>query len=205
MGGWNSKGKREAGNRLDIFWLKKHGYLNKDYSFRGGGIKWTSYYGHESSIGFSVTTDDWGKPEEQKYIRLQYTHTDHYSKEKESVNYRVNLVTTPCQYGGKRYWFICPLTSNGQYCGRRAGTLYNLGKYFGCRHCGNITYASQKASGSYKGFVSIPDIDKAKDAIKRYYYRGKPTRKYKKFLKLDEKFAIGLTKMYMRLGKLYKK
>lgn len=202
MGGWNSKGKREAGNRLSVFWLKKHGYLNRECSHNSGGIKWTSGYGNESSIGFSVVKDDWGKPEERAYINLQYTHINRDSSDKESMDYRVELVTTPCRYGGRRYWFICPLSKSGRYCGRRVGMLFSIGKWFGCRHCGDLTYSSRNQSGGYKGFVSIPDIERAEKEVKRCYYRGKPTRRYRRVIRLNEKFENGYIRMLTRLGTL---
>lgn len=201
MGGWNYKGKREAGNRLSIFWLKKHGYLEGGSC--SGGIRWTNGYGHENSIGFSVSGENLGTPQERKHLNLQYTHTNRESDEKEDVNYRVELVTTYCHYGGKRYWFICPLTKNGYYCGRRVGTLYNLGKYFGCRHCGNLTYATRNAGGHYKGFVSAVDIEEAEKKVKRQYYNGKPTRKYQRVLKLNERFDDAFLMMAAKLDKRF--
>jgi hypothetical protein len=205
MRGWNSKGKRESGscNRITVFWLKKHGYLDREYSYKSGGIKWTWGWGNENSIGFTVVRDNWGQPNETTYIKLNYTNTNR-DGEKENMNYDVRLATTPCRFGGERYWFICPLTKNGTYCGKRVGALYGIGKWFGCRHCADIIYSSQKLSGRYKGFVSIPDLDRAEAEVKRYYYRGKPTRKYRKLLRLEEKFEIGISEMYLRLGKKLK-
>jgi len=80
------------------------------------------------------------------YVRLQYTQTNHYTKEKTEVDYRVELATTPCNFGGVRYWFICPLVVNGRACQRRVAKLYLPpgGRYFGCRHCYNLTYESCK-------------------------------------------------------------
>ena len=52
-----------------------------------------------------------------------------------------------CNFGGYRWWFICPLVVNGNVCGRRVGALYLGGEeYFGCRHCYNLTYECQKES-----------------------------------------------------------
>ncbi|MCA9947859.1 MAG: hypothetical protein KC449_30465, partial [Anaerolineales bacterium] len=53
-----------------------------------------------------------------------------------------------CNFGGHRYWFICPLTANGRYCGRRVGKLYLApgSRYFACRHCQNLTYRSSQES-----------------------------------------------------------
>src|SRR3989344_3872940 len=107
-----AKQEAEWSNKLSIFWLKKNGYLRAGGGWCSGGIKWAyGISGNESSIGFTVTTNE----SEADNIRLQYTHTNRWTGEKESMDYRIELTTTSCNYGGKRYWFICPLTKNGKY------------------------------------------------------------------------------------------
>jgi len=184
-----AKQEAEWSNKLSIFWLKKHGYLDKDFSYKSGGIKWTyGMSGGENSIGFSVKRDNWGMPHQRTYINLRYTHTDRWSEQRECMDYNIEFTTSPCKYGGVRYWFLCPLSKNGQYCGRRVGVIYSIGKWFGCRYCGNIVYASQMRGGKYRGSsVCFPDIDRAKEEIKRYYYNGKPTRKYERYIRLNNK------------------
>ncbi|OGN26035.1 MAG: hypothetical protein A2925_04885 [Candidatus Yanofskybacteria bacterium RIFCSPLOWO2_01_FULL_44_22] len=201
-----SKSIAEQSSAFSIFWLKRHGYLHKDYSQMGGTITWTyGYSENKSSIGFSVMRDNWGTPSERTYVRLNYTHTDYWSKEKSDMNYEIQLESTPCRYGGKRYWFICPLTKNGRYCGRRVGVLYCLGKWFGCRHCGEIAYAKQMEGGKFRwNGVSVPDIERAEKEVKRYYYNGKPTRKYRRVIRLNEKFENGFFMMSARLRKSFK-
>lgn len=56
----------------------------------------------------------------------------------------IPLTTTPCHFGGKRFWFRCPFVSDGKSCGRRVGRLYLPpgARVFGCRHCHNLTYQS---------------------------------------------------------------
>ena len=47
---------------------------------------------------------------------------------------------TACPRG---WWFICPLIKDGIACNRRVLKLYiGGGKYFGCRHCYELTYQS---------------------------------------------------------------
>ncbi|KKL26700.1 hypothetical protein LCGC14_2392660 [marine sediment metagenome] len=60
----------------------------------------------------------------------------------------VKLISTPCNYGGVQYWFVCPCWRGGvegKYCGRKVSKLYlPLTAYeFGCRHCYNLSYASR--------------------------------------------------------------
>lgn len=190
-----SKTLAEQSNGLSIFWLKKHGYLNKEWSLQSGGIKWT--YGiSESSIGFSVIKDNYGTAAERAYIQLRYANTSHWTGEKEDLDYRASLTTTPCHYGGIRYWFICPLTINGQYCGKRVGVLYSVGKYFGCRKCGNIAYSSQMSGGKFRSSsVTFHDIEELEQATKRHYYRGRPTRKYRRLLRMNQRLLADITRL----------
>jgi len=179
----------EQSNALSIFWLKKNGFLNKDCSHISGGIKWTyGISGKSNNISFSVVRNNQGTPQEKTYLNLRYTSTDRWSGEKTDMNYNIDLVTTPCHYGGERYWFVCPLHKNGVYCGKRVGVIYNIGKWFGCRNCGEIAYQAQFEGGKFRfGSVTEPDVEKAYSEIKRKYYNGKPTRKYRRYLRLRDK------------------
>lgn len=196
-----AKNQAEWSNRLSVFFLKKHGYLDRNFSYKAGSISWS--YGGEpkSNISFYVGRNDWGTPEETTHINLQYTHTDSWSGEKSNMDCRVNLTTTPCNYGGVRYWFICPLTKNGIYCGRRVGVIYSIGKWFGCRKCGNIAYASQMKGGKFRGSnVTAPDIEKLEGEIRRYYYKGEPTRKHKRLIKMNQKLSNDIIRIGWLLG-----
>lgn len=182
---------------MSIFWLKKMGYLRANDRYRTGTVTWTIGES-KSSISIAVTREAPQDLNGTAYVNFSYTHTDHRTREKSEVDFNVPLVATPCNYGGHRYWFICPIVKGGRHCGRRVGVLYSIGKYFGCRHCGNIAYISQNYGGRNKGFVSIRDIDEAEEEVKRRYYRGKSTRKYRKVLRLEEKFEKGFMAMAKR-------
>jgi hypothetical protein len=52
------------------------------------------------------------------------------------VRQRVRLLTTPCNYGRSRPWFMCP------YCHRRAALLY-VGQEVACRRCNRMAYKVQ--------------------------------------------------------------
>jgi hypothetical protein len=61
--------------------------------------------------------------------------------------YRIRLTTTRPQFGGLRWWFICPLLQrNNMPCGRRVGQLHLPPdeRYFGCRQCFNLTYTTSQ-------------------------------------------------------------
>jgi hypothetical protein len=60
-----------------------------------------------------------------------------------SVQQGVGLVRRPCHLGGERTYFVCSGVGTGRACGRRAVKLYAPGRYFLCRHCLGLAYASQ--------------------------------------------------------------
>jgi hypothetical protein len=95
----------------------------------------------EYSLGFEVNTLDPSRP----WIRLHYS----FIRTNEDLDYRVRLQTTHPYFGGVRWWFTCPLLHrSGGSCNRRVVKLYlpRGGRYFGCRHCHNLTYRSCRLS-----------------------------------------------------------
>lgn len=182
----------ELSNRLSISSLNNERLFDQ-HNFKSGSISWT-WGKNENKIGFSIAKDNQGTPAEKIHLGLFYTITRN-DIEKSDMNYKIEIAKTPCYYGGVRYWFSCPI------CSQRVGVLYLVDKWFTCRHCGEIVYSSQRQSEKYKGFVSIPDIERAEAKVKRYYYKGKPTRKYRKVLKLNDQFEYGLVKAYARINK----
>ncbi len=133
---YDKKTTVEECKSISTTFLKQHDYF---CGFRGGGMKWTNSQGEETgSISFRVSVQEW-----MGEISFQCTQTQRHSGEKESLDYPVSLTATPCRYGGKRWWFICPLVKNGMACNRRVLKLYlGGGKHCGCRHCYNLTSES---------------------------------------------------------------
>ena len=184
---WSKKAEADSLNKIHIWWLKKQGYLN---GWSSGTIKWThSFSGTESSVGIEISTHN-----EELYLRIYYTKTDQDGN-KQDFDYKISLTTTPCFFGGKRYWFICPWYVNGKYCGRRVGVLYFGGKHFACRHCHNLSYQSRNENSRYRynplfsALLGISKIDKLEEQIKRRYYAGRPTRKQRRIEKLRSKIS----------------
>jgi hypothetical protein len=142
MGRWpdSNRWTTEESNAIPASFLNKHHYFNG--GIRSGGMNWSRVDEKTGSISFEIST----LPDDE-YIRFQYTWTDWQTKEKTNFDYKTRLVFTPCHFGGRRWWFICPLVKDGRACNRRVGVLYLAGgKYFGCRHCYNLTYKSSKES-----------------------------------------------------------
>ena len=62
-----------------------------------------------------------------------------YSVSGGEVAHGVKLVTTRPRFGGRRWWFRCPV------CERRTGALYlHRVAYFRCRSCADLTYGRRR-------------------------------------------------------------
>jgi hypothetical protein len=191
-----SKAIAEHTNSISIFWLKKQNILNS--LARSGVITWTLGASKNSISYITCLIED------ESYIRLKYTQTDSFTGEKEQMDFKVKLTTTDCNYGGKRYWFVCPLSKNGNYCGRRVGVLYSVDKYFGCRNCAEIAYDAQMKGGKWRtGSVNIPDIERFEKEVKTHYYNGKPTRRYLQLMRMKERYHKDLITITSRFGNFF--
>jgi len=191
---WDKKDTVEDCRNVSISFLKKHDYLSEN-SYRSGAISWKNCYGEEtSSIGVVVSTF-----EGEKYVRFYYTVTKRSSGEKTDYDYKVALTTTRCNFGGVRYWFICPLSRNGVYCGRRVGKLYSPpgSHYYGCRHCYNLSYESRNEPRFARpGGIGYPVkaerlYEELYKKTKRWTYRGKPTKKARRLQILERRMDRG--------------
>ena len=195
MGRWSGKNTTDDCLKIDIRWLKRQDYL---CGFRSGTLTWT--YGwdkHKSSVGITVsTTDDY-----DKYLELSYTQTDRNTEEKKEFNHKIPITTTPCNYGGKRYWFMCPLYKSGVYCGRRVAVLYKSGDWFGCRHCYELAYESNRERYH---ITSEPELEELEKNIKRTHYDGKMTRKYRSYLKKEKRNSMSLLNLFSKYDDLPK-
>jgi hypothetical protein len=107
-----------------------------------GGWEWKNSYSGEvtSSIGYELNTTD----SYYCWLRLHYT----MKNTQERIDFKVRLVTSRPNFGGLRWWFICPLIINGEACNRRVSKIYSppSSRYFGCRHCHDLTYTSSQDS-----------------------------------------------------------
>ena len=172
---------------ISIYWLNKKGYIEDGWK-RFGTLNWSSNGTPTGDIRFELSTD-----ENDSYIRLIYRAKKHWESEDKyrSLDYKFNLIKTLCNFGGVRWFFQCGLYKNGAYCGRRVGILYSTGDYFGCRHCANLSYDSCNQDKRYRSGVwkVFTNESKAEEYylknVKRQFYRGKPTKKYQRYLKLE--------------------
>jgi len=91
---------------------------------------WESAGQSFGSVGLTVEADPQGRPA-LVWLSYEYRGTP--------VRYAIQFTSTRCNYGGVRWWFICPVVG----CGRRVAKLYlpPVGNHFICRHCARLVYA----------------------------------------------------------------
>ncbi|MEP3946679.1 hypothetical protein [Ascidiaceihabitans sp.] len=135
MGGYGSgrtgyRQKAEECRTLDVNRMHRQGVLragqsgNWIWSRDGAEVARVGYHAHDGHLVLNYRVRLHGGPWE-------------------SVIEPVPLVYAQCHYGGQRPYFRCPGMKNGRSCNRRVAKLYSGGKYFLCRSCYNISYASQ--------------------------------------------------------------
>ena len=138
---------------LDVNRWSREGILRKGVH-HFGEWKWCSAATGEetSSIGYEVNTTDMAFP----WGRLSYTFT----RTQEHMDYKIRLQTTRTCFGGLRWWFTCPLLKRGSPCNHRVSKLYLPfgSRYYGCRHCYDLTYQSCQESDKRVSFLhKYPD------------------------------------------------
>jgi len=147
-------------------------------SYSCGNITWNSALGNKASIGWSVN--------DSHSIRLYYTNTNYYGV-KRNFDYEVRIETTPCNYGGKRWWFLCPV------CFRRCRVIYlppGQG-VFACRICHNLSYKSQQEGKNY--FKILMDAMLNLPAWERQLIRTRSSRKRQKLLDMINRHTGSLS------------
>jgi hypothetical protein len=120
----------ESCRSIDVNRLHREGCLRAGWV---GGWQWTRDGETTASIGLRAQSD-----------RL---HLDYRVRigdgDWQEVTETVRIVRVACRYGGARPYFICPGIVNGRACKRRVAKLHGPGRYFVCRHCNRLSYASQ--------------------------------------------------------------
>jgi hypothetical protein len=109
---------------LDVRRLHREGALEV-----GKQTLWTWWLGGEETLSIRLLAQS-----HQVVLR----HGARVDGKERTVEYPIGIEKTPCHFGGTRTWFRCP----SPRCGRRVAVLYQ-GRFFACRHCQRLVYASQ--------------------------------------------------------------
>ena len=119
---------------LDVRLLQRQGIFHRTTT---GQITWSERGQQVAAIAWTVQRSANGNT--VNGLVLDYTATP-FNGAPEAISYSVPIDWTPCNYGNARPWFRCPATG----CGRRVALLYLCYRYFVCRHCNDLVYASQR-------------------------------------------------------------
>ena len=116
---------------IDIHKLQKQEYLQPNTE---GSFSWSIGETKVCSIGYRMRKD-----------RMEISY-NHKQKDGQWVTAHQEIIfdETGCNYGGKRRWFLCG------HCNKRVAILYYQNSGFYCRHCHNLTYASQQENEEYR-------------------------------------------------------
>src|SRR5262245_47651550 len=138
---WQKKQTVENSRFIDANRWMREGIL-KTGSLASGNWLWVNPQTNETIAAISYQVNAISPT--YKWVRLSYSLT----RTGEYLDYRIELSTTTPNYGGLRWWFICPLVKNNVPCKRRVGKLYlPIGeRYYGCRTCYKLTYRSCQES-----------------------------------------------------------
>lgn len=116
----------------------------------------------------TVVVDHW-----RGHARLQFD-VAHWSQSTGQQDQTVQMVTSPCRYGGRRWWWVCPAT------GRRCSKLYlpNGGTRFLSRGRGayRLPYASQNGSPMDRSHGRLARMHKRLGGEYRAFDDPLPTR-----------------------------
>ena len=138
MGGYgsgrgNGRPTVNSSLRIDLAWMLRTGQAGEGSHIRGS-LHWTCGGRDSGSIGYAAKMHEPGQE------RLELTFTNTRQGEREQMRQTVRLTHTLPNYGGKRWWMLCPV--NGQ----RVGKLYLPpgGDIFASRKAWRLGYQSQR-------------------------------------------------------------
>ena len=179
---------------------------------KAGPFRWTWTLGGEAEPWATVVLAlTLGR--HRGHARLLFD-VDHHSRRTGPQDQRIAMETTPCRFGGVRWWWVCPAT------GRRCATLYlpNGGTLFLSRGKGayDLAYASQNGSamdrsharqrrlyaslgGEYQYFEQpLPPRPKG---MRRATYGRTVNRIFEAMERHDDIFVAGAARLLARVGR----
>lgn len=165
---------------LSIKWLKDILKINQNNILATSS--WTNNWKNVWNIWIEIN-----KNNTEWFLRVFFTQTD-YNWIKKEFNYKIKLVSTPCNYWWIRRRFLCPCKWN------RCSILYLQDNWiFASRKTLNLIYPKQRESKSKRLldilFINF-DIAEILETIKYPFRNWKPTKKMKKVLKLRKKYLL---------------
>lgn len=172
--------------RIELSYILKSGIIQQGRTLQTT-LNWTD----KSSITIKAKYDDY-----EKYLQLEYTHTD-YEQKKQNLSYRISLMALPSNLGrGNVLYMICPVS--GRLCRKlflaygsqyfKSIKAYNTRIYY----TGQLSSKLDRSNERYWHFFS--HIESSNKLRSQSHYKGKKTKRkirdeklFKQLIELDEK------------------
>lgn len=126
--------------------LKRGGYL-KASGWRAMEWSYTDTGRSAGSIGIRFEDD---------VLRLSYNLNGDPKEQRIHIDY------TPCHFGGRRAWLLCPR------CGKRQKALYLGGHPFACRVCNGLCYQTQQEDLMGRSWVKQRRVERRMGGANAY-------------------------------------
>ena len=140
MGGWGSgrtggRPTAETSKRIDLAWMIRTNKVVPG-QWISGTLSWTCGDSPAGSISYSANLEN----SDNAILRLSYFRGS--EPDREEVVQHVRLAFTELNYGGRRWWMICPCS------GQRVAKLYlpSGGDRFASRKAWRLGYRSQRVA-----------------------------------------------------------
>jgi hypothetical protein len=203
MGGYGSgryggRPTADASLRIDLAWMLRTRRAQEGCEL-AGSLHWTCGGSPSGSIGYRAVMNE---PGEERLV-LNYTRGS--GEDAEHVLQSIYLCHTVPNYGGKRWWMICP------YRGNRVGKLYLPpgGDRFASRQAWRLGYQCQRDAARDRPFERLFRLQKKlgcdqgwEAGLQRPKGMWNRTfdRHMERYWQLDEECAIEMASMMARLG-----
>jgi hypothetical protein len=133
MGGLGSGRRKDRGRKtVECYWMLDVDQLAKKGALRPGCCSTCQWTDGNEVINLRA---------EGERLHLSYP-VRVGDRERRYITDTIPIVRLPCRFGGSRVYFICP-GPRGTDCGRRTTKLHLSHRFFLCRHCNKLAYASQ--------------------------------------------------------------
>jgi len=205
MGGYGSgrQGGRPTADsslRIDLAWMLRTARACEG-SHIWGSLQWTCGGRGSGSISYAA------KMHERGLERLELAFTRTQQAEPKEIRQTVRLTNTRPNYGGKRWWMLCPVN------GKRVGKLYlpSGGDIFASRSAWQLGYQSQRDAPPDRPFERLFRLQKklgCEEGWEQPIYKPKGMwertwqRHLANYWELDEQCAIEMIGVMNRLRRI---
>lgn len=204
MGGWgsgrsSSRPTADMSKKIDLLWMIRTRKARPG-EWTSGTLSWNCNGDPAGSIGYTANMED----PDGSYLRLNYWRGE--GADKKHFEQKVRLVFTEPNYGGRRWWMVCP------YSGRRVAKLYlpNGGDRFAGRLAWKLGYQSERIAKRDRSFEKLFRLQRklgCEQGWEAWLWRPKGmwSRTFEhhlaRYKELDTACSVEMASLVLRLGR----